>query len=229
MSARDELIDEYGRADTAPLGTLSDLKQKLDAYRAEVLAEVTAPADAATSYAVRPCVCDETPHPTWCPASVPTDDRITEIRNGSGGPLTARELSWLKGAAARHELHVIGSRGGHWPLSDDLPRALLLVSQYLAAAMAVIERAGLVEEKATASAATATPDFFEVGRTYTEPGDTTDWRFRCDAITTHPGTGERTALGWKHFHGEWTECAYPESDWEIHQIADALGQEGGAR
>lgn len=39
MSARDELIDEYGRADTAPLGTLSDLKQRLDACRAEVLAE----------------------------------------------------------------------------------------------------------------------------------------------------------------------------------------------
>lgn len=42
MSARDDLIDEYGRADTAPLGTLSELRQKLDAYRAEVLAEVNA-------------------------------------------------------------------------------------------------------------------------------------------------------------------------------------------
>jgi hypothetical protein len=39
MSARDDLIDEYGRANTAPLGTLSELQQKLDAYRAEVLAE----------------------------------------------------------------------------------------------------------------------------------------------------------------------------------------------
>jgi hypothetical protein len=39
MSARGDLIDEYGRADTAPLGTLSELRQKLDAYRAEVLAE----------------------------------------------------------------------------------------------------------------------------------------------------------------------------------------------
>lgn len=87
----------------------------------------------------------------------------------------------------------------------------------------------MFEEKATAPAATATPDFFEVGRTYTEPGDTTDWQFRCDAITTHPGTGERTALGWKHSHGQWTECAYPENEWEIHQIADALGQGGGTR
>jgi hypothetical protein len=39
MSALDELLDEYGRADTAPLGTLAELRQKLDAYRAEVIAE----------------------------------------------------------------------------------------------------------------------------------------------------------------------------------------------
>jgi hypothetical protein len=39
MSARDEMLDEYGRADTAPLGTLADLRRKLDAHRAEVLAE----------------------------------------------------------------------------------------------------------------------------------------------------------------------------------------------
>ncbi|KOT49950.1 MULTISPECIES: hypothetical protein [Streptomyces] len=50
MSARDELLDEYGRADTAPLGTLADLRAKLDAVRAEVLREAadeldTLPAD----------------------------------------------------------------------------------------------------------------------------------------------------------------------------------------
>lgn len=38
MRARDELLDEYGRADTAALGTLADLRQKLDAFEAEVLA-----------------------------------------------------------------------------------------------------------------------------------------------------------------------------------------------
>jgi hypothetical protein len=42
MSALDELLDEYGRADTAPLGTLAELRQKLDAYRAEVIAEYRA-------------------------------------------------------------------------------------------------------------------------------------------------------------------------------------------
>jgi hypothetical protein len=42
MSARDELLDEYGRAETAPLGTLGELRTKLEAIRAEVLAEVSA-------------------------------------------------------------------------------------------------------------------------------------------------------------------------------------------
>jgi hypothetical protein len=68
----------------------------------------------------------------------------------------------------------------------------------------------------------ATPDFFQVGHTYTDPDGSTDWRFLCDAITTHPQDGERTALGWRHFRGQWSECAYGEDDWEIHQIADAI-------
>lgn len=71
--------------------------------------------------------------------------------------------------------------------------------------------------------ADATLDFFEPGHTYTEPGDVTDWRFRCDSITTHPGTEERTALGWRHFQGEWEPYAYGADDFEIHQIADAIG------
>lgn len=62
--------------------------------------------------------------------------------------------------------------------------------------------------------------FFEPGRTYTSG----TWKFRCDAITPSPTTGERRALGWKfapvndvhHWyptaldpddwtHGDWTE------------------------
>jgi hypothetical protein len=149
VSARRKLIAELSEDSLGGIATLQDVDratQLVDAHRAEVLAEVANPADAATIYAARPCGCDETPHPTWCPASVPTDARIKEIRQGVGDPLTARELAWLTGAAARHELHVIGARGLHWPLTDDLPGALLLVSQYLAAATAVIERAGLTVE-----------------------------------------------------------------------------------
>lgn len=62
--------------------------------------------------------------------------------------------------------------------------------------------------------------FFQPGRSYTSG----TWKFRCDAITPSPGTGERRALGWKfapvdgvhHWyptaldpddwtHGDWTE------------------------
>ncbi|MEU7596401.1 hypothetical protein AB0B79_25725 [Streptomyces sp. NPDC039022] len=45
MSAREELLDEYGRADTAPLGTLADLRETLAAIRAEVLREAAGAVD----------------------------------------------------------------------------------------------------------------------------------------------------------------------------------------
>jgi hypothetical protein len=38
-AVRDELIDEYGRADTEPLGSVGDLRRRLDDYRSEVLRE----------------------------------------------------------------------------------------------------------------------------------------------------------------------------------------------
>lgn len=51
-AARDDLLDEYGRADTTPLGTLPELRAKLDAIRAEVHAELEQQAAAATEYRV---------------------------------------------------------------------------------------------------------------------------------------------------------------------------------
>ncbi|MDJ1132441.1 hypothetical protein [Streptomyces iconiensis] len=63
----------------------------------------------------------------------------------------------------------------------------------------------------------STPDFFQPGHTYAEDDGITDWRFRCDSVTTHPEDGERTALGWRHFRGEWEPYAYGVDDWEIHQ------------
>jgi hypothetical protein len=83
------------------------------------------------------------------------------------------------------------------------------------------------EEKATAPAATATPDFFQPGHTYSDPSADNDWKFRVDAITTHPEDGERTALGWRHFRGEWTEQAYGEDDFEIHLLVGMT--DGGDR
>jgi len=57
--------------------------------------------------------------------------------------------------------------------------------------------------------------FFEAGHTYA-PEHRTDWKFRVDTVTTHPETGEPTALGWRYFNGEWEPYAYGEDDWEIH-------------
>lgn len=112
------------------------------------------------------CVCREDPtagpahkgHAKWCPASKPTPERITQIRQGIGDELTQDELAWLKGAAGRHELHITGGRGGHWPMRD-LPGGVLLLAQYLAAAVAVIERVLPDEavEKDSAPAPTSTP------------------------------------------------------------------------
>lgn len=91
------------------------------------------------------------------------------------------------------------------------------------------DRAEQLGEEATAAAATATPGFYQVGHTYTEPDGLTDWKFRVDHVTTHPDDGERTALGWRHFRGEWEPYAYGEDDFEIHQIADALTEGGDGR
>lgn len=65
-------------------------------------------------------------------------------------------------------------------------------------------------------AAETAPDFFELGRTYS---GSHGWKFRVDAITTRPDTGERSALGWRFFNGEWTEYAYQEDDFDIIQLA----------
>jgi hypothetical protein len=113
------------------------------------------------------CVCREDPaagpahegHATWCPARKPTPERVDQIRRGIGDELTRDELEWLKGTAGRNEAHIIGARGGHWPMRD-LPGAVLLLAQYLAATVAVIERAmpDAAGEKDSATAApTSTP------------------------------------------------------------------------
>ena len=55
--------------------------------------------------------------------------------------------------------------------------------------------------------------FFEVDRTYVSGG----WKFRCEAISPSPGTGERRALGWQYspVHGahHWHPTALDPDDW----------------
>lgn len=137
------------------------------------------------------CVCRTDPaagpaheeHAKWCAASRPTAERIAEIRQGIGDELTRDELYWLSGAAGRHELHVTGARGGHWPLTDDLPGAVLLLAQYLAAAVAVIARSQPYattrptwEKDSATPAPTSTPQP-EACANCRQPFDPTDTRF----------------------------------------------------
>ena len=55
-------------------------------------------------------------------------------------------------------------------------------------------------------------EFFRPGRTYlfTRLG----WKFRCDAVTSHPDTGKRVAVGYSHFgHGKWQTGDLSEGIW----------------
>lgn len=70
---------------------------------------------------------------------------------------------------------------------------------------------------------TAAPDFYQSGYVYSYPryADGYDWKFRVDAITAHPEDGERVALGWRYWKGEWEPYAYDEDSWDIHNCDPA--------
>lgn len=58
----------------------------------------------------------------------------------------------------------------------------------------------------------AAPDFFQPGRTYLYTR--LRWKFRCDAVTTHPDTSKRVAVGYSHFgHGGWQTGDLSEGIW----------------
>ena len=61
-------------------------------------------------------------------------------------------------------------------------------------------------------------DFYRPGHTYSYPvyADGYDWKFRVDAVVSHPEDGERTALGWRFWKGQWEPIAYGEDDWDVH-------------
>lgn len=53
-------------------------------------------------------------------------------------------------------------------------------------------------------------DFFQPGHTYKHEA----WTFRCDTVTAHPDTGERTVLGWFRFRNDtWRPLSCGEAEW----------------
>ena len=80
-------------------------------------------------------------------------------------------------------------------------------------------RANTVGEEATAAAATATPDFFQAGRTYTQnapfraPEDRPN--FQCTAVAVHPTTGDRRAFGFDQpgVGAPWSSASMRDEEW----------------
>lgn len=67
-------------------------------------------------------------------------------------------------------------------------------------------------------------EFYRPGHLYSYPvyADGYDWKFRVDAVVEHPEDGERTALGWRFWQGQWEPIAYGEDDWDV-QSHDPAG------
>lgn len=100
--------------------------------------------------------------------------------------------------------HVVrGVKGELYPIDEDV----------------LAETYELVEEEATAAAATATPDFFQAGHTYTEdapfraPEDRPN--FQCIAVAIHPTTGGRRAFGFDQpgAGGPWSSASMRDEEW----------------
>lgn len=69
------------------------------------------------------------------------------------------------------------------------------------------------------------PDFFEPDHSYTHR-DGSD--FHCVAITTHPQTGQRLAMGWQSEHGEWHRPAVCNLGQWLHEYDGVQAPESPA-
>ncbi|MFC8723692.1 hypothetical protein [Streptomyces bacillaris] len=157
----------------------------------------------------------------------PHGSRATNFHPALGfEPARRITISAMLAAARSAKGTKVISRGGEFTVTGNTPcwldftgmtAGLEITPELLADYIA----AGSVPSPPGAQGAPlSTGDFYQPGYTYAAIG--TDWRFRCDAIITHPGTGDRTAIGWRHFDGEWEVYAYGEGDWGVAQMEKAL-------
>lgn len=104
-----------------------------------------------------------------------------------------------------------------------LGAAQLLQSPETAAELDAL-RARVVElEQSAALVDTDAADFYRPGHTYvSHEFPQYGWQFRCDVVTTHPEDGERTALGWRFFNGQWEAYAYDELDWSVAAVGGVV-------
>lgn len=65
-------------------------------------------------------------------------------------------------------------------------------------------------EEATPTGATATPDFFQPGRSYLVDGH----EYRCEHLSLHPVKSEREAWGWFHRGDDlWQHRRFYDTEW----------------
>lgn len=206
MSARDDLIEIVTSSPESSGGDVVWATDLVDAHRAEAIGHAVARLHAI------PVDCTALTGPVWYGAG--WKDCITQLEE-------IAEYRLPEGEAYPGELQRLRAR------MREL-RAAALRREDLARVQQVLMTHATYEAQVASKAADATPDFFEPGRTYSEPDGSTDWQFRCDMVTTHPEDCSRTALGWHHFRGQWKTCAYGEDDFDIHLIADALAGGDGS-
>jgi hypothetical protein len=206
MSARDELIEIVTSSPESSGGDVVWATDLVDAYRTEVLTKAIGRLRAI------PVTCTALTGPVWYGDG--WNSAITQLEEIADYQLPDDEE--YPGELARYRGLVGNLRVA--ARKADLGRVQQLLVDHRIFELDSRDRVKRGEP--------AVVDFFQPGHTYIERDGATDWKFRCDAITTHPEDGERTALGWRHFRGEWSEYAYGEDDWEIHRIADSLGVTG---
>ena len=137
---------------------------------------------------------------------------------------TAEPTVHLTLASARARCDEIAGTvadGRHWDWSRDEHGAYVQFWTHEDDDRALRFTGGQVTEVRVQPVEDVVPDFFQSGRAYAHG----PWVFRCDVVTLHPETGERTALGWFRFRqSEWAAQHYGEDVWaEGSWVEDADG------
>lgn len=213
MSARDELLDEYGRADTVPPWSLADLRQKLAAYRAEVRREVLGddlnPSELVLNANAYRWLADAISNTMTDPDRWDGDEAEEAI--------LARYVEWLAGERAEHRAEALAEakrevvgwlekKAREYRSTGSAQHALqadaieVMASKIDRGAVRLFPNAAGKVSPAGAEITQST-DFFQPGRTYTY--GQTGYRapeltvlFWVEHVTRHPERGHLRAIGW---------------------------------
>lgn len=205
MSARRQIVAALSEDSLGGIATLQDVDRAtalVDAYRTEVIAKAIGRLRAV------PVTCVALTGPAWYGTG--WNDAITTLEEIADYQTPDDEA--YPGELQRLRALTLGLRVAALRKED------LAETQRLLSLHAEHES----QERDRVKTGTA-PDFYQPRYVYSYPryADGHNWKFRCDAITTHPDDGARVALGWRHWQGEWTECAYDEGDWDVHNCDPA--------